>query len=219
MAVKSQQDIVKFGNKSYPIANKFLSQFTSWAKIWMSPSPNKLPRKRKNTSSMTRDTDIRSRTNYYDQPQPETLSLSQRTTLYRATCQKLRPNNNCNSIRKLVHLGDILHVRNFWDHLETIVYQDVSQNSQYLPPSKRLPFNPDKPGSIYLPRKQKKSVVTYTSASLPRKRQSFASSTIVYSNQGKHIIKVLPVAIVLPEDDDDVPLGALHFSNLKSSPY
>ncbi|KAI9273446.1 hypothetical protein EDC94DRAFT_511089 [Helicostylum pulchrum] len=202
MAVKSQQEIIKFNNKSYPLANKFLSQFTSWAKIWMSPITS-------------RDTDIRSRTNYYDHlpPQPETLSISQRTALYRATCQKLRPTTTTsNNIRKLVHLGDILHVRNFWDYLESIVYQDVSQNSQYLPPSKRLPFNPDKPGSIYLPRKQKKSVVTYTTAaSLPRKRQSFASSTIVYSNGGKHIIKVLPVAIVLPEDDDDVPLGALHF--------
>ncbi|KAI9344753.1 hypothetical protein BD770DRAFT_397430 [Pilaira anomala] len=215
-----QQDIIKFNTKGYPIATNFLSQFTSWAKIWMSPiSTNKsktilLPRKRKNTStSITRETDIRSRINYYEQPEP--ITLTQRISLYKSTCQKLRPTTNktC-SVKRLIHLGDILHVRNFWDRLEAMVYQDSFKKATtlYLPPSKRLPFNPDKPGSIYLPRKQKKSVVTYTSNSLPKKRPSFASSTIVYTSKN-NTIQILP-ATILPfiEDDDDVPLGSLQFT-------
>lgn len=209
-----QQDIIKFNTKGYPIATNFLSQFTSWAKIWMSPTSNKsIPRKRKNTStSITRETDIRSRINYYEQPEP--ITLTQRISLYKSTCQKLRPSNKSCSVKRLIHLGDILHVRNFWDRLEAMVYQESSKKSTayYLPPSKRLPFNPDKPGSIYLPRKQKKSVVTYTSNSLPKKRPSFASSTIVYTSKN-NTIQILP-ATILPsiEDDDDVPLGSLQFT-------
>lgn len=215
MMMATKQDIVTY--KNYPMATTFLSQFTNWAKIWISPS--KIPRKRRNTStSITRETDIRSRINYYEPPaQPQYDDLipnSQKAFLYRATCQKLRPANN-QLTRKLVHLGDILHVRKFWDDLEMIVYQDLSNTSHYLPPSKRLPFNPDKPGSIYLPRKSKRNIIALK---LQQNRRSFASSTIVYSNTGKqNIVQVLPL-IVPQEDDDDVPLGSLHFSNSKQSP-
>ncbi|KAG2211636.1 hypothetical protein INT47_008733 [Mucor saturninus] len=211
MMMATKQDMVSY--KSHPMATTFLSQFTNWAKIWMSPS-SKIPRKRRNTStSIGRETDIRSRTNYYEPPSlkphyEEFLASSQKALLYRATCQKLRPANN-QFTRKLVRLGDILHVRKFWDDLEMIVYKDLSSTSQYLPPSKRLPFNPDKPGSIYLPRKSKRNTNT---ASLKTQRRSFASSTIVYSNTTGNIVRVLPLIPQLDDDDDDdVPLGALHF--------
>lgn len=213
----TKQEVISY--KNHPITTTFLSQFTNWAKIWMSPS--KICRKRRNPSITSRETDIRSRTNYYEPPPPAPLappatkyedlvSNSQKALLYRATCQKLRPANN--QLRKLTHLGDILHVRKFWDDLEMIVYKDLSNTSHYVPPSKRLPFNPDKPGSIFLPRKSRKNIDTSK-----HRRRSFASSTIVFNSTEKNSVQVLPL-IVPQVDDDDVPLGALHFSNSKLSP-
>lgn len=209
---------------SYPMSNNFLTTFTKWAKIWMSSSTN-IPCKRKIAPNpQIRDTDIRARINYYDQPPPppyqqqlqRDVPVSQRTHLYRATCLKLRP--NASPTRKLFRLGDILHVRRFWDTLEKLVYQDLSSTPQYTPPSQRLPFNPDKPGSVFLPRKSKRNLAAFRHLSSP-KRKSFASTTIVYNNSSRNnIIKVLPV-VVPQDDDDDVPLGALDFSNSKSSPY
>ncbi|CAO3642387.1 unnamed protein product [Mucor hiemalis] len=220
----SRTDLLQLNRKSasYPMSNNFLTTFTKWAKIWMSASTNSsIPCKRKIApNQQARDTDIRARINYYDQsqlqPQQRDVPSSQRTHLYRATCLKLRP--NASPTRKLFRLGDILHVRKFWDKLESLVYQDLSNTPQYLPPSQRLPFNPDKPGSIFLPRKSKRNLAAFRHLSSP-KRKSFASTTIVYNNSSRNnIIKVLPV-VVPQDDDDDVPLGALDFSNSKASPY
>lgn len=216
-----------------PIASNFLTQFTNWAKIWVSSSsPSFTPRKRKLISIDTtnfRETDIRSRVNYYDQScsslDTTIPTISQRASLYRATCQKLRPNHS-----KLTRLGDIIHVRRFWDNLEKLVYQEMSNtNHHYVPPSKRMPFNPDKLGSLYRPKKSRKLPPSHFQK---RRRPSFSSSTIVYTLTTKQHVQILPLLItcrILPrpqvpqtmkrvvhqqqqDDDDDVPLGALLFS-------
>jgi hypothetical protein len=234
---QSQQDLIKYYNQKPTPATNFLSQFTSWAKIWMSSSSSstnkKIPRKRK-TSNITnnrsqeeknREMDIRSRINYYgeQQPQPQ-MSQREISSLYRATCQKLRTSSS--KPAKGRRLGDILHIRNLWDELEQHVYKDLCQAPHYLPPSKKVPFNPDKPGSIYLPRISKRHIIAFTLQIKP-KRRSFASSTIVYistpsSAEQRSIIKVLtavtPKAQIQEDedDDDDVPLGAL--LNIPSAP-
>ncbi|KAL9549855.1 hypothetical protein MBANPS3_005005 [Mucor bainieri] len=215
-----------------PIASNFLTQFTAWAKVWMSSSRSltalSSSRKRKLIFMDTthfRDTDIRSRVNYYDQPHYTHYSIptsSQRASLYRSTCQKLRPNHS-----KLTRLGDIIHVRHFWDDLEKLAYPDLtsSTNYHYVAPSKRVPFNPDKLGSLYRPRRSKKLPPMHYQHK--PKRPSFGSSTI-------HV-QILPIHVncrISPrprvpqamrrlvhqhdeqeeDDDDDVPLGALQFS-------
>jgi hypothetical protein len=221
----TQKDLLQLNRASYqPMANNFLTTtLTKWAKIWVSVS--NIPCKRKiSPTEGCRETDIRSRINYYDQPQQQNnlktipnLTSSSATGLYRATCQKLRPNSN---VKRLVYLGDILHVRKCWDNLEKVLYQDLSNSPHYVPPTQRLPFNPEKPGSIYLPRKSKRNLAAFRHLSSP-KRQTFASSTIVYNNSDKNIIKVLPIVAPVPpqDDDDDVPLAALDlFSYSNSSP-
>lgn len=210
----TQQDLLKLNNSSYPIANNFLTTFTKWAKIWVSSSTI-IPCKRRIAPTETRETDIRSRINYYDQPQHDSMAIpkSKSTSLYRATCQKLRPSTS--PTRSLVYLGDILHVRKCWDHLERIIYQDVCKSPQYLPPSQRLPFDPEKPGSVYLPRKSKRNLAAFRHLTLP-KRKPFAS-TIVY-NHSQNVIKVSPVVSSVPQDDDDVPLATLNLFYSKSSP-
>ncbi|GAN01033.1 hypothetical protein MAM1_0004c00464 [Mucor ambiguus] len=222
-----------------PISSTFLTQFTAWAKVWMSSSTS-LPalsssRKRKLILMDTthfRDTDIRSRVNYYDQSHCiHTIpTSSQRASLYRSTCQKLRPNHS-----KLTRLGDMIHVRHFWDDLEKLAFPDLTSNTNhhYVAPSKRVPFNPDKLGSLYRPRRSKKLPPLHFQQK--QKRPSFGSSTIVYTLTPNQHVQILPIHINCrissrprvpqamgrlvhqhdeqeEDDDDDVPLGALQFS-------
>lgn len=224
-----------------PLASNFLTQFTNWAKIWVSSSSASLPalpssRKRKLILMDTthfRDTDIRSRVNYYDQSyyiHNAIPTSSQRASLYRSTCQKLRPNHS-----KLTRLGDMIHVRHFWDDLEKLAFPDLTSNTNYhyVAPSKRVPFNPDKLGSLYRPKRSKKLPPVHLLQK--RKRPSFGSSTIVYTLTPNQHVQILPTNITCrtsprpgvpqtmkrfvhlqdeqeEDDDDDVPLGALQFS-------
>ncbi|CAO3628340.1 unnamed protein product [Mucor fragilis] len=236
----SQHHRYSSSHAARPIASNFLTQFTAWAKVWMSSSTS-LPalsssRKRKlilmNTPHF-RDTDIRSRVNYYDQSHytHSTVPTSlQRASLYRSTCQKLRPNHS-----KLTRLGDMIHVRHFWDDLEKLAFPDLTSSTShhYVAPSKRVPFNPDKLGSLYRPRRSKKLPPMHLQQK--RKRPSFGSSTIVYTLTPNQHVQILPTHInsrisLRPrvpqamrglvhqhdkqeeDDDDDVPLGALQFS-------
>ncbi|KAK4516284.1 uncharacterized protein ATC70_011254 [Mucor velutinosus] len=230
-------------NSSYtarPTASNFLTQFTAWAKVWISSSTSLAAlspsRKRKLILMDTahfRDTDIRSRVNYYDQAHSihnTVPTISQRASLYRSTCQKLRPNHS-----KLTRLGDMIHVRHFWDDLEKLAFPDLTSNTNhhYVAPSKRVPFNPDKLGSLYRPKRSKKLPPMYFQQK--RKRPSFGSSTIVYTQTPNQHVQILPIHITcrIPphrrvpqamrglvhqhdeqedDDDDDVPLGALQLS-------
>ena len=195
MISNRRQEVLLYNNTT-PIAHNFLSTFTKWAKIWISSSTSTMiPRKRK---IETREMDVRPRKSYQDAPC--VVPVSQRVNLYQLTCQKLRPTTSPKRLRKL---GDILHVRHFWDDLERLVYHELSANSHYIPPTKRLPFSPDKPGSIYLPRKSKRNLDAQRS---PNTRKSFASSTIVYNSIGE--CNTL-VPVIIEEDDDDIPLGSL----------
>lgn len=233
----SQHNFIKYTSPKLTASSNFLSQVTSWAKVWMSSSnttEKRIPRKRKTSSISSssslerREMDIRSRINYYEQkhqqPSQPQLQLTQRdlSNLFRATCQKLRPN----SLSKARRLGDILHIRKLWDQLEPQVYQELGQQPHYLPPSKRTPFNPEKPGSAYLPRRSKRHIMVFAHFSRP-KRSTFASTTIVYISQN-NIIKMVPLIVASApaqqkvedsdEDDDDVPLGALlQLSSFSSS--
>ncbi|KAI9485725.1 MAG: hypothetical protein EXX96DRAFT_546224 [Benjaminiella poitrasii] len=223
--------------------SSLLTQFTNWAKLWVSTTiteDSNIPRKRKSISqhqmeTNTRETDIRTRHHYEEpqsqiQPQPQELPLTttQSMFLYSITCQKLRRHPKPTQ-RVFCCLGDIIHVRHIWDKLEKLIYEQQQYNTinttEYLPPTKRFPFNPDRPGSLYCPK------------SSPRRRQnskrnSFASSTIIYtliSNEEDLTLERIRVSPVRTEmhnnnntsnnsddnkndeddDDDDVPLVSL----------
>lgn len=237
-----QTDLIQMNNKNQscpPMTTSFLSQFKSWAKIWMTSPKKSTPRKRKIIAVDYQETGghIRSSASRTHPCHSLYISHSQQASLYRLTCQKLRPNHN--QPTKLSSLGDIIHVRKIWDHLEWEVYQDLCNTNDYMTPSKRLPFNPDKPSWLYKKKASSKrhTMILNTHNPLP-KRKSFASSTIVYisspQQNNKNVnIKVAP--IVQPphyhntritkqdnnndddDDDDDVPLGALLQLNSKSS--
>lgn len=239
LTAAQQTDLIQLNNKNPPcppMSSSFLSQFTSWAKVWMSSPKKSTPRKRKiiavdnHPNARDDNNDIRSRTHQQHNSSLH-ISNSQRFSLYRATCQKLRPNHN--QPTNLSSLGDIIHVRKFWDHLERLVYQDVGNISHYVAPSKRLPFNPDKPSWLYKKKASSKRRIMLSNNPLP-KRKSFASSTIVYipsppqQKNSKNVnIQVVPILHrQIPnyyntqqddDDDDDVPLGALLQLNSKSS--
>ncbi|KAI8990252.1 hypothetical protein BDB01DRAFT_780675 [Pilobolus umbonatus] len=239
----NQQDIIQFNKTGYPIATNLITQFTNWARIWMS-SNNTNKRKRKiYPHENKRETDIRTRTNHYDQehhlykPLPPPTP-AQRSNLYRATCQKLRLNkannnhyiansNSCQPrhpiIDRKLTLGAILHVRSFWDNLERDIYQELSNSIHYIAPSKRFPFNPDRPGSLYLPKASNKRTISGQSHS----RESFASSKVIYTTiptSKKHVsVRIQPIDVPRVhrrpmEDDDDIPLGSLQFGRYRPSP-
>ncbi|CEP18986.1 hypothetical protein [Parasitella parasitica] len=237
----SQQHRYNSSYSTHPFASNFLTQFANWARIWVSSSPRSpafTPRKRKlfliDTKTI-RDTDIRSRSNFYNQSHFNISSSSsnavptssQRASLYRATCQKLRPTNHHSN---LIHLGDIINVRHFWDDLEELIYEEMCGSShRYVAPSKRMLFNPDKSSS-------KRSRNIPACHSQKKTRPSFSSSTIVYTLTTKQHIQILPICVncrIQPrsqmlqskkfvyqqpqqnhcvDDDDNIPLGALSFS-------
>lgn len=163
-----QQDIIQFSNNkkpSYPIATKFISQFATWAKFWLSINHDKTTIHKRRIEPNT------------------TTTLS---WLYRITCYKLQPNT------KKKALGDVLHIRKFWQDLEAHIYQEHN--------IKRVPFDPDLPGSVYLPKKSRKRIKTI-------KREPYASTYIVYTFKKDHI----ETKSLNEEDDDNVPLGILRF--------
>ncbi|KAI8639323.1 hypothetical protein BD408DRAFT_421589 [Parasitella parasitica] len=232
---------------THPTASNSLLQFVNWAKFWVSSSSPRSPTftPEKETlfqidTKIIRDTDIRSRSNYYDPLRPD-LSLtssnliptsSQRASLYRATCQKLRSNNHRSN---LIRLGDVIHIRRFWDSLEKLIYyQEMCGSShRYIAPSKRMPLNLDKPGSLFGPKRSRNTPPCHFQR---QPRPSFSSSTNVYTLTTKRHIQILPAYVncrIQPgsqvrqqtsnkfvhlqqqhtgDDDDDIPLGALSFS-------
>jgi hypothetical protein len=155
-----------------------MAQFKNWATVWIQSSQQ--------TSKGQQTT----------QPQAsETPSSLEKAMLYQATHQKLKPRNRCN----LMSLGGFIQLLKCLDTLEGEIFQEYSQTPSYVPPSKRLPFNPDR-----LSRKRTTN---------PYKRRSFASSTLVYLSLGS-TVRIQPIQPI-QDDDDDVPLGKLVFSGSK----
>ncbi|KAI8891088.1 hypothetical protein K501DRAFT_281607 [Backusella circina FSU 941] len=169
----STQGLVHFNQAAYPITADRLSQLKNWAMVWMYSTPKQ-----------------------QDNKEPEVIVekpiLLDKTFLYHATFQKLRPRNKYN----LLPLGGIIQIRKCLDTLEEEIYHEASQTPSYVPPSKRLPpLNPDKLA-------RKRTVYRY-------KRRSFASSTLVYICSGS-TVRIQPIQTI-QNDDDDVPLGKLVF--------
>lgn len=183
-----QQDMIQFSNRksSYPIATKFISQFSTWAKFWLSAKKDKKTKRKTIHPAHNKSLDA--------------IPHSQRDLLYQVTCHKLRPNAN----KKTFSLGDVLHIRKFWEKIERLIYQ---HEMGYVPSTKRIPFNPDIPGSIYLPKRSRKHILPKT------RREPFASTHIVYTfKQDINSIETQQLISDDDDDDDNVPLGILHFS-------
>ncbi|CEG72885.1 hypothetical protein RMATCC62417_08367 [Rhizopus microsporus] len=201
------QDIIQFSNRksSYPMTSNFISHFASWAKFWLTVNDKTIPHKRKLFHRSEH------KAPHVSVENNSIIPVTQRAHLYRATCHKLRPNQS--NSKKSFTLGDILHIRKFWENLENLIYQN---ERDYIPSVKRIPFNPDIPGSVYLPKKSRKQIVTN------KNRQPYACSNIVYTF--KHDIDTIetqPITstythssnnICDDDDDDDVPLAILHLS-------
>ncbi|KAI7903820.1 uncharacterized protein BX663DRAFT_505331 [Cokeromyces recurvatus] len=220
--------------------SSLLRQLTNWAKLWITPPNNQIPCKRKIENNgqhqvewNTRETDIRSRVNYYKEEEEEeegrmfvnssssittttttTTIISQKNSslfLYSITCQKLLRQR-----QKRLYLGAIIQIRHFWDKLEKSLYNH--HDNCYLPPSKRFPFNPDRPGSLY----SSKSSPLQQLYNKRNHRKSFASSTIVYTliSDNEDHLHVSPASSITnnitynnddddDDDDDNIPLGTL----------
>ncbi|RCH84291.1 hypothetical protein CU098_008609, partial [Rhizopus stolonifer] len=206
------QNLIRLNSTTSPLFGSnhvsILSQFTSWARIWMASVhvANSVPHKTKVEPFCSDKERTESRS-------LECISDEQLAHLYRITCHKLtRPHKHMDHATKLNKLGDIIAVRAFWDNLERAVYQEISATSNYVPPSKRIPLHPDKPGSFFLPKRSKRYIVNrvHNSLFLP-KRKSFESTTIVYTLTTESRVQLLPVKFNIQEEDadDNVPLGAL----------
>ncbi|KAI9279113.1 hypothetical protein BY458DRAFT_503185, partial [Sporodiniella umbellata] len=157
MAVSSQhQDIIQFSHRksNYPMATKFISQFASWTKFWLSSNEKSKYSKRKKVEPI--DEKI------------EAIPISQKTYLYQLTCHKLQPSHHSKKA-----LGDVLHIRKFWEDLETEIYQ---HEISFVPSTRRIPFDPDIPGSVYLPKKSKKKIAAHKKV-----RESYALSHIAHT--------------------------------------
>ncbi|CAO3688437.1 unnamed protein product [Rhizopus stolonifer] len=194
MVVSSQhQDIIQLSHRksNYPIATKFISQFSSWAKFWLSTNEKTNHQKRKKIDSVDKDV--------------EDISISQRAHLYQLTCNKLQPSHHSKKA-----LGDVLHIRKFWQELETAIYQ---HEISFVPSTKRIPFDPDIPGSVYLPKKSRKKMTAHKKV-----RESYALSHMAHTfKQDINLIETKSLISQKDDDDDNVPLGILRFS--KKSPF
>ncbi|KAI8371821.1 hypothetical protein BD560DRAFT_395531 [Blakeslea trispora] len=194
----------------------FLSQLSNWAKIWISSQTrNPLACRAKVTpvSEQTKQTESFDSSTQQIKEIPTEAEL---TRLYRLTCQKLiKKPNQADRLSRLKRLGDLVNVRSFWNILEEMVYQDISSSNNYSPPTKRMPFHPDKPGSLFMPKRSKRYVIhmihNQTHAS---KRKSFASTTIIYTILDKDVQQS---TIEHDGDAEDcIPLGTLCLRKRKS---
>ncbi|KAI8367803.1 hypothetical protein EDC96DRAFT_574438 [Choanephora cucurbitarum] len=196
----------------------FLSQLSNWAKIWLSSSHTQVRNPLACRAKVAPVFDPIKQTDALCQSpiRYDTPSESQLTHLYRLTCQKLvRKPNQIERPTRIRRLGDLVNVRTFWDLLEAMVYQEISNSKNYNPPSKRVPFYPDRPGSLFMPKRSKRYVIQMVhNQAHTLKRRSFASTTIIYTLSDKDVQQ----STIEPNEDaeDSVPLETLRLRKHKS---
>ncbi|KAI8991628.1 hypothetical protein BDF20DRAFT_845630 [Mycotypha africana] len=223
-------------------------QLSNWANMWVSSSASTanhqlkvrdpdiystrkqysviIPRKRKINHNIdidvSRETDVRTRTNYYHATTmhrqhrtqvPNTnntaYNKSDMLRVYNCTIQKLQAQQRKRQYKSArPTLSNLIHIRHVWDQIERLIIsksntndESATSNIPYLSPAKRFPMYTDK---VYLLTHKKLSVssssITATAVSTKQKiRASFALSTLVYTtatHQNDITLEILYSAIL-----------------------